>query len=249
MKRLLLIVVVMLAFWAPSVHAQQTLSPATATPVVGGGSFVAAPLLQPGEYRDTILAGENLFYAIEVKAGQSIRVQAELAEDPPENSGLFEFSSVFYTPLREVQRLDLETPEGAGKTIGPGSGGRIDVTNPAAETLQEAGNSGIIYEGPGTWYVGFTGVFASSGSAPRIETPFTFSLETVGEPVAEPKVEFEEPERPEPEPKPKAAAAPAPATDEDDGGSPGLVVGVAAAGLLLGAGAGTVARSRRRGPG
>lgn len=244
MKRLLSVLAAALVAYAPAAHAQQTLSPQAATPVVGGGSFVAAPLLEPGEYRDTILAGENLFYAIDVEAGQSIRVQAELAEDPPENSGLSTFSPVFYTPLREVQRLDLETPEDAEQTVSPGSGGRIDVTNSPVGTLDAAGTDGIIYEGPGTWYVGFTGVYGRSERPPRIETPFMFSLELVGEPVAEPEVEFEEPVRPEP--KPKAAAAPA---TDDGGGSTGLIVGIAAAGLLLGAGAGTVARSRRRGPG
>ena len=30
---------------------------------MGGGSFNAAPLLEPGRYRDTLLPGEYLYYA------------------------------------------------------------------------------------------------------------------------------------------------------------------------------------------
>lgn len=246
MKRMTTLLSLALVLGAPSAgRAQQPGSTSGARPVVGGGSFVTAPLLQPGDYRDTIIAGENLLYAIDLKAGQSIRVQAELAKDAPENSGLFTFAPVFYTPLREVQRLDIEFADG-GRSISPGSGGRLDATNPPAKTLDEAGDDGIIYEGPGTWYVAFSGVYGRSDTPPRIETPFTFTLDVIGEPIAEKKVEFGEPERPAPEPE--GTDAP-PANNANEGGSTGLVVGIAAAGLLLGAGAGTVARRRRRSPG
>ena len=38
-----------------------------ATPVVGGGSFNAAPILEPGRYRDTILPAEYLYYGVRVR--------------------------------------------------------------------------------------------------------------------------------------------------------------------------------------
>src|SRR3712207_7738856 len=43
-------------------------------PVVGGGTPNAAPLLEPGAYRDTILSGETLFYAIRVEPGEQLRL-------------------------------------------------------------------------------------------------------------------------------------------------------------------------------
>ena len=44
------------------------------TPVVGGGSFNAAPILEPGSYRDTILPDEYLYYGFRLEAGQRLRV-------------------------------------------------------------------------------------------------------------------------------------------------------------------------------
>ena len=46
----------------------------TATPVVGGGSFNVAPILEPGPYRDTILPEEYLYYGFRLAAGQRLRV-------------------------------------------------------------------------------------------------------------------------------------------------------------------------------
>ena len=45
-------------------------------PVVGGGSFNAAPLLEPGTYRDTVLNGEYLYYAIRARRPGSGRTCA-----------------------------------------------------------------------------------------------------------------------------------------------------------------------------
>ena len=38
-------------------------------PVVGGGSFNAAPILEPGAYRDTILPHEYLYYGFSSSPG------------------------------------------------------------------------------------------------------------------------------------------------------------------------------------
>ena len=55
--------------------------PAAATqrgPVQGGGSFTEAPLVDEGNYSDTIRLTEELFYAVELERGQGLRVTAQL---------------------------------------------------------------------------------------------------------------------------------------------------------------------------
>ena len=68
--RLALALAFTLALAAPAV-AQDSY-----TPIVGSGSFNAAPILQPGRYRDTVLPEEYLYYAVELKPGQALHVTA-----------------------------------------------------------------------------------------------------------------------------------------------------------------------------
>ena len=43
------------------------------TPIVGGGSFNTAPLLEPGRYADTVAAGETVYWKVELAKGQVSR--------------------------------------------------------------------------------------------------------------------------------------------------------------------------------
>ena len=66
------------ALLAASLLAVLAAAPAAAAPggekaVIGGGSFVKAPLLGPGRYRDTILPAERLYYGITLAAGQRLK--------------------------------------------------------------------------------------------------------------------------------------------------------------------------------
>ena len=54
--------------------------PGARTPAIGGGSFNAAPLLEPGLYRDTILPDEFLYYGVALQVGQRLHVRARIAE-------------------------------------------------------------------------------------------------------------------------------------------------------------------------
>jgi hypothetical protein len=47
-------------------------------PVQGGGSFNDAPILEPGLYRDTIRAGETLYYGFDMGVGQRARITAKI---------------------------------------------------------------------------------------------------------------------------------------------------------------------------
>ena len=40
--------------------------------------FNTAPLIGPGEYRDTLLPGERLFYGVKLGAGQRLRISGQL---------------------------------------------------------------------------------------------------------------------------------------------------------------------------
>ena len=52
-----------------------------AVPAVGGGSFNAAPQLEPGvTYRDSLLLGEYLYYALPVEIGQRLHVQVRIPD-------------------------------------------------------------------------------------------------------------------------------------------------------------------------
>src|SRR4051812_50212357 len=88
-------------------------------PVVGGGSFANAPLLEPGSYRDTILPGERLYYAIRLQAGQQLRVRAKLDVEPGEvdDEVADGFSIGMQTPLREVV-IDTDEDRTGNSTVG-----------------------------------------------------------------------------------------------------------------------------------
>jgi Ca-activated chloride channel family protein len=60
-------------------------------PVSGGSSFRAAPKLESGLYKDTILPGEELWYAVELQAGQGLVLKATLDRMSEKGrGGLFE---------------------------------------------------------------------------------------------------------------------------------------------------------------
>jgi hypothetical protein len=94
--------------------------------------------------------------------------------------------------------------------------------------------------------VGFTALYARRSDPPRIEVPFSFALELVGEPIAEEPVEFEEPaEEPEPDPVPEPEPEPEPESDDDGGGTgAGTLPLVALLGLAAGAAGGALLRAR-----
>ena len=72
MRRALALTVLLLALPLPATAAQR------GVPVQGGGSFTDAPLLEQGNYSDTIRLTEELFYAVELAEGQSLKVTAQL---------------------------------------------------------------------------------------------------------------------------------------------------------------------------
>ncbi|MGH2774261.1 MAG: hypothetical protein ACRDJT_02340 [Actinomycetota bacterium] len=121
MKRALVIAVFLVAVPLPANAAQR------GAPVQGGGSFTDAPLLEQGNYSDTIRLTEELFYGVELAEGQALKVAAQLLGD---RSGPTDPAVVgqlqIYSPLRdrwppnEIEGFDgvsnsdkwsIETPE------------------------------------------------------------------------------------------------------------------------------------------
>jgi hypothetical protein len=204
-------------------------------PVVGGGSFNAAPLLDPGTYRDTLLLGEYLYYAMPLEAGQRLRVGVRVPGVDEETWELAQdaFSINLHTPQRELVGSPVaEDVLGNGNVDPPGVtaaniGERLrwSFYGPRAEPFAAAVEESV-YEGPGTWYVSLHSVRVDR--RPKVELPVELSIAVDGEPVAE-----------EPDPRPEPERTPAREAARDDGRSPLLLlaVGVVAAAVGVGAGA------------
>jgi Ca-activated chloride channel family protein len=211
-------------------------------PVVGGGSFNTAPLVGPGEYRDTLLPGERLFYGVKLGAGQRLQVSGQLKgrEDVIEDAATG-FSVGIQTPLREVDVLDLvdEDITGNGTVTTGSSSDKIEFVSVPALTGSAARDEGITYRGPGTWFVSLY-VSSNEQDPPRVEIPVDLGIKVIGTAQPDP-----EPEKTPVEPTPAASSG----GDDGDGTSIGTVIGVGLAALVVGAvlGAAAAALTRRRG--
>ena len=224
--------------------------PAARSPAIGGASFNAAPLLEPGRYRDTILPDEFLYYGVALQVGQRMHVRARIASSDADawREAAGGFAINLFTPLR--QRLTDPVEE---DVLGNGNDDvgfvsednmaarlRWDFYGPTALPLVEALEE-TDYVGPGTWYLSFN-LFNLLGTGERVaEFPVEFDIEVDGTAQTEP-----------PDPTPEPTPTPTPGGDDepagDDGGGPPLgavaalgAVGVAA-GLVLG---GMLGRRRR----
>ncbi len=149
-------------------------------PVVGGGSFAEAPLIESGAYRDTMLPGERLFYGVRLEPGQQLRVAAQLdveagSVDTDTAAG---FAVGLQTPLREVI---TETDSGTS-TVGSADD-RIEVTFPAALAASGARDRSGAYYGPGVWYLSL--YLSSLQREPaKVEYPVEFEIEVHRRPAA-----------------------------------------------------------------
>ena len=210
----------------PALLAALALGPApavAATPVSGAGSLNDAPVLGPGEYSDTILPGEQLYYGVQVGEGQRIAVQARSSMTGDRFRSLvalLRFKA--FGPLREPVGFDAEADvREAGAPAGFEAG-------PAAEGSSDP------YLGPGIWYVGVHAFYGGSDAPPKAEIPFTFVLERAGE------------EGGTPTPTPAATPMPEPPRPRvDDAVDPAAFGAAGMSGLLLGLLGGALLRGRR----
>jgi Ca-activated chloride channel family protein len=176
-------------------------APASAsTPVVGGGSFNAAPQLAPGSYRDTILPTEYLYYGVRVEAGQRLHVTANA--DLPINSflstGLSDITASIHSPTRDI--LDKGDVTGTFRVAGEPP---LDIVSPDADSEPDTEVEGP-WPGPGVYFVSFYAIYVGERQPPpRAEVPFHFTLSVDGEAQATPTPS----PSPSPTPTPKAKSS------------------------------------------
>jgi len=221
---------------APGTAAAQRVDPSY-RPIVGGGSFNSAPVLEPGRYRDTILPAEYLYYAVEVQAGQYIRFTAQSDMTTDEVSNLVSFIKVnLHSPSRALVE-DL-----AEGSIRAAEDPPTVVEGHIADSEEDTKTWGD-WPGPGLYYIGLLALWTGGGDPPRVEIPFHFDLEVVGTPEPTPTPE----PTATPSPKPTASAKPTPADEPREYGPTAMAAaGAGVAGLLVGVIGGIIRRRRRR---
>jgi Ca-activated chloride channel homolog len=211
------------------------------SPVVGGGSFGDAPILEPGRYRDTILPEEYLYYGFRLAAGQRLRVtlQPGLDNAAIKRMSLVYFSANIHTPTRVTNILTRH--EGDNSYIGfDQEGEELVISSDVASEQEDNADSGT-WAGAGVYYLALHTVYGAGGTPPRAELPFTFDAVVEGEAQANATPTA----TPSPTPTASAAPAPAAAKADDAGPPPELAAGVGVGGILIGVVAG-IARRRRR---
>lgn len=192
--------------------------------VTGGTSFVDAPLLEPGAYRDSIVPGEVLTYQVDVGWGQRLsaafdfpRLTGRLGQAVTADSPIV--ATTLFSPARARSSLTGRA-EGPSTQIGlTDDGEAIGDTIPPVAYL----NGGQAEPLRGARIAGrytITVFMDQSEGGPSYLTPFTLRVGLDGEPGDGPQY-AEEPEDPDPdqgspstEPEPADSAGDEPA-DED----------------------------------
>ena len=233
-------------------------APGTAAkPVSGGGGFGDAPLLAAGIHTDTLLPRETLFYAVALRAGQRLRVHATIdisvgsrgVQDIPDALGGFPVLALF-TPLR--QRLpndhgpddaDLESETQSAEAVSP------RVLSAAAAGRAAARNED--WTGPGVYHVVVVLSEVTRDLGATVEFPLRLAIEIDGSsgPSGPATATASASQGPLGDPRAGPTADRRAGARSDGGGTAsfdtGLVVGGAAAALLLGASAGYLGAARR----
>ena len=101
---------------ARAAHAQDE-----GTPIVGGGSFNTAPLLEPGRYADTVAAGETVYWKVALQKGQVLKARAVVDVSEIET----DYSASDYQP--GLDHLDY----------------RMDIFSPMREQLSNENDAGV----------------------------------------------------------------------------------------------------------
>jgi hypothetical protein len=207
------------------------------TPIVGSGSFNAAPILQPGRYRDTVLPEEYLYYAVELKPGQSLHVTANSELDRDAWSDL----NVAFVKVNVAAPDRKEIDPDGEQSFTSADDDPADFTTPAATTVAGEDETEIAWTGPGVYFISFYPAYVGGGEPPKAEIPFHFEIALEGAAQTEPSA------TPISTPTPKATATPTPAPDPGGGTSPAVAAGFGVAGLAAGAALGFALKRRPRG--
>jgi Ca-activated chloride channel family protein len=198
---------------------------ATGTPVVGASATEAAPVLEPGQYTDSIRSGEELFYAVELQPGQSLGASATMVGELLSGDALGVFDLELLQPSLQQAAID--------RAVGVGTSARsVGVQTPPVGVDPQDFN----FAEAGTYYLRvYMEADVDRRSAAGREFPIELSVEVTGDPIPSPS--------PAPDDGDDEQAAPPPGGGDDSESLLLLVAGAAAFGLL-GAALGTVAGRR-----
>ena len=156
-------------------------------------------MLAPGKYKDTLRGGEQLFYAVQLKAGQKLTAGATVSG---RTDGSYIMKLGLYSPLREKDVFDGEQNEPYGQTDRSAS---MRVEGQTVGEEDGTGSSDRIYSEPGTYYISLAA--DDLGSEPGAEQfDSVIDLQVTGEPI----------------PEPTATKTAEPAATVDSGGTAGL---------------------------
>ena len=213
---------------APAAAQSTRTVPPDEQPVVGGGSFNAAPILQPGYYRDTVLPAEYLYYAVKVAPGQRLHLTG--ATDQPTDVLLIRDLSVPAVYLTIHSPTRMESSSSGDSTV------QGDLGGPAAEAGDDTDVSGP-WTGSGIYFLSVQAVWRGSESEPpKAEIPFHFTISLEGQAQA----------RVTPTPTPSPTATPTATASPGGEGSGAVAAGAGVGGLLIGVIAGIAMLRRRR---
>jgi Ca-activated chloride channel homolog len=230
--------------------------PATAlaqqgTPIVGGGSFNTAPLLEPGSYTDTVAAGETVYWKTKLAKGQILRVRATVDTSEIQTDALasgylagianLDYTLDLFTPLREQVSDENEWRDGAASLEGDAAAG---AKTGEAATPRVLGFEQILgadfnldkFPAPGEWFISLSAADSETYPA-EIPAELPIELEVSVEGAAEASSADFASKLPGPTPEPTATAAvPSEALlgGDADAGDPALTIALVGGLCLLG---------------
>lgn len=202
MKGALLLAAFLLAVPLPATAAQRE-------PVQGGGSFTEAPLLDQGNYSDTIRLTEELFYGVELAEGQGLRITAQLLG---ENNGPRDVSVVGQLQIYNSLR-DRWPPNEIEGFDGVSNSDKWSIETPEVGLEGSDFDSDVEFVAqPGTYYFSlkFFRIAGSDRESPlrRREFKTRYKVEVTGTAL-----------EPSPTPTPTEEPSPEPTESEDPGGA------------------------------
>jgi Ca-activated chloride channel family protein len=179
-----------------SAHAQD------GKPIVGGGSFNTAPLLEPGAYADTVAAGETVYWKVKLAKGQVLKARATVdvsqietdysADDYLPGLHHLDYDMDIFTPLREPMAeelgagyekasVSLEGDDSAGAKTGEAESPRVL----GFEQILAGDYDVSKFPAPGEWYIGLSVADSSNEPAEQpVELPVDLEISVEGAPEA-----------------------------------------------------------------
>ncbi len=169
----------------------------TGTPVMGAPATDSAPLLESGQFTDSIVSGEDLFYAVELQPGQSLGASATLSAGLSGGPGdaLATFDLELLNPSLEWAGNDRDVGLGRNASTVAVQTEPVGVGDPQSSEFMEAG----------TYYVHVSMQAAETGAIRSTEFPLELVINVTGEAI------------PSPSPSPSPAPSPPEDTDDDEG--------------------------------